>query len=279
MERVELEGGYLEVGDAQLWCGRRSGHGIPVVFVHGSLDDHRTWERCLAHLPLDVPAVAYDRRGHTRSTAPDRQGVIGEDVADLVAVLADVGVPAVVVGHSYGATVALLAALEHLEHVAAVVAYEPPIFGVLRGRPEYADLIAGVTASMAAAAELIAGGQAEAGVQLFVEEVAFGPGAWERVFTADTRAVMVANAGTWLDQYRDPQRLALAPDRLGTARCPVAITSGTNSLPAFGASLDLALAAVPTVERRTIVGAAHAAPHTHPGELVDLVLEVRARLS
>ena len=39
----------------------------------------------------------------------------------------------------------------------------------------------------------------------FVEEVAFGPGAWENELPAETQAVFVQNAPTYLDELQDPE--------------------------------------------------------------------------
>ncbi len=219
----------LDVGDSILYVLDRPGEGVPIVFVHGSWDDHRSWTACVDQLAERHRVVSYDRRGHTASTAPARQGSIADDVTDLVAVLHHVGSPAVLVGHSYGATVCLLTALDHSELILGAVVHEPPLFATLKGLPQHEMLLATASAAMADAAELIEAGHLEEGARLFVEEVAFGPGCWENTFDEAHRAAMIANAHTWLDQYRDPDRLALSPARLADAERPLLITRGTAS--------------------------------------------------
>ena len=125
-EQVVLNGVVLLV--------ERAGAGEPtVVFVHGSWDDHRTWNRVAS--AVDGTAVSYDRRGHSGSRQPLDQGGIDEDVDDLVALVEwlDHG-PVAVVGHSYGATGSLLVACRRPDLVHHVVVHEPPLMP-RSGRP------------------------------------------------------------------------------------------------------------------------------------------------
>jgi pimeloyl-ACP methyl ester carboxylesterase len=94
-----------------------------VVLVHGTLDDSGSWRRVLDRLG-DWHLTTYDRRGWGRSASAGPAGLAG-DVVDLIGLLPDE--PAILCGHSFGATVALAAAAEAPERVRAVVAYEPPL--------------------------------------------------------------------------------------------------------------------------------------------------------
>ena len=264
---------FLDVQGATLYVDDRPGNGVPIVFVHGSWDDHRSWSPCAEQLAARHRIVSYDRRGHSASTAPERQGSIIEDVADLVAILEHVGTPSVLVGHSYGATVCILTTLDHPQLVIGAVVHEPPLFAVLKRDKQNAALLESVGASMAEAARLIELGHGEDGARTFVDDVAFGPGSWENTFNDDQRATMVANAGTWLDQYRDPDRLALSPTRLAEADRPLLITRGTQSPAIYGPSLDIALAGAPNVACSYIDGAGHAAPLTHPDDLARVITD------
>jgi pimeloyl-ACP methyl ester carboxylesterase len=87
---VTVESATLHLADASLYFERR-GSGPPLVVVHGSWDDHRTWDGVVGELSGSFTTVAYDRRGHGRSSAPPGQGRIGEDVADLAAVIDGLG--------------------------------------------------------------------------------------------------------------------------------------------------------------------------------------------
>jgi pimeloyl-ACP methyl ester carboxylesterase len=241
-----------------------------VVLVHGSWDSHRTWDRIVTEIRGST--VRYDRRGHSLSRQPLGQGSIDEDVEDLAALIGWVGRgPVAVVGHSYGATVALLLACRHPGLVHHVVAHEPPLFAVLRGHPEHEARLGEVMDAMRQVADLIEQGAAERAAPLFVERVGFGPGVWEGVFSDEDRSVMVSNADTWLDQYRDPQRLALSIEQLASMSTPVLFTRGTISPELYGAALDVVLAGAPRIASATIAGCGHAVAHTHPGQLAAIV--------
>jgi thioesterase domain-containing protein len=85
--------------------GEPDAAGLPsVVLVHGSLDRGASFARVVRRLE-GLHVVTYDRRGyhHSRDMALARS--LGAHVADLVA-LVGAG-PVVVVGHSYGAVIAL----------------------------------------------------------------------------------------------------------------------------------------------------------------------------
>jgi 3-oxoadipate enol-lactonase len=87
-----------------------SGHGIPVVFIHGFPFSHRMWEPQLLALPDYFRKIAYDVRGHGESYIGDGQYSIEFFVDDLIALLDHLGIEkAVVCGLSMGGYIALRA--------------------------------------------------------------------------------------------------------------------------------------------------------------------------
>ncbi len=125
--RAPVAGG-LDVtlpGDGvRLAATRWPGAGPPVVLLHGLASQRHHWDLVVPHL-VGLPLLALDQRGHGDSEQPDT----GYDHA---AVAADVGTAldalgwsrAVVVGHSWGASVAMTFAAAHPERVLAVVAVD-----------------------------------------------------------------------------------------------------------------------------------------------------------
>lgn len=123
-------------------CGRRYrygegmhvyqwGHGPRVVLVHGGvLGGRETWR---AQRPLTErwTLLAPDRPGHGRS-APARQDFETE-AAQLAEQLLDE--PSHLVGLSYGAIVAMFAAVRRPENVRSLTVVEPPASAVARGVP------------------------------------------------------------------------------------------------------------------------------------------------
>ncbi len=96
-----------------------------MVLVHGGRDHGRSWDRIARAFTDDYHVVALDLRGHGDSD-PTPGGNYGlPDIAlDVVRVIEATGSPAIVVGHSYGGSVSLVAAGTFPEHFRALVALE-----------------------------------------------------------------------------------------------------------------------------------------------------------
>ncbi len=105
----------------------RQGEGPALVLVHGSLIDHSEWEFVLPLLAAHFQVYAIDRRGHGASDAYRPDHTLEREVQDLVEFVDALGKPAHVVGHSYGARLALHAALR-LPLLHKMVLYEPSSF-------------------------------------------------------------------------------------------------------------------------------------------------------
>jgi pimeloyl-ACP methyl ester carboxylesterase len=112
-----------------------AGPGPTVVFLHGLVVDNLSSFYC----PLAVPVaraghevVLYDLRGHGMSERPPTGYDTRTAVADLVALLAALGLarrPVHLVGNSYGGTLALHTALARPDLVAGLTLLEPPLSG------------------------------------------------------------------------------------------------------------------------------------------------------
>lgn len=102
-------------GPAGVLAAVDAGAGAPaVVLVHGLAGTSAWWHATTAHLADRHRVLAPDLRGHGGSAAPaDRDYGMAAHVADLTALLDALPLERVVlVGHSFGASVALAAAAE-----------------------------------------------------------------------------------------------------------------------------------------------------------------------
>jgi pimeloyl-ACP methyl ester carboxylesterase len=108
------------------------GSGPDVVLVHGALGDRRQWDPIAAALAPRFRTHAVSRRHHWPGPMP----AAGERYTyelhrdDVLALIDRLGGPVDLVGHSYGAGVVLLAALEAPERVRSLTLIEPA-FGSL----------------------------------------------------------------------------------------------------------------------------------------------------
>jgi pimeloyl-ACP methyl ester carboxylesterase len=109
---------------------QQAGAGPDVVLLHHAIGSVRSWRKQLPALAGQFRATAYDRPGFGRSNWLDVWPVdyLDQDVADLIALLDALDIArAALVGHSDGATIALLAAARHPQRVTKVLAESPHV--------------------------------------------------------------------------------------------------------------------------------------------------------
>ena len=102
------------------------GDGEPILLIHPAGSTASTWGSVTTELARIGRVIAYDRRGNARSGGEPVRSV-STHTADAAALLEYVGAPpAVVVGTSAGATIAIDLAVRRPDLVRAVVAHEAP---------------------------------------------------------------------------------------------------------------------------------------------------------
>jgi pimeloyl-ACP methyl ester carboxylesterase len=263
--RFDLEGGTTEVVV--------SGDG-PTLLLLPSLPGHKeTWLRALPLLARRHRVVTADLRVRFEG-APEWRTL----VADLERVThAYAPGPAVVVGHSLGAALALRWALAHPERVSALVlssgfARVGGSRGALLKRWVEQPLVLATQRWLPAAAGLAV---ARAGV---------AHGWWvydPRCDDAVLGLVRHAVAGLPLADALGMVRLAFAHDlRADLARiaAPTLVTVGTRETAwMWTAAMELA-ARIPRAERRALEGVGHLHPLSAPDRLVDTAEDWLARL-
>jgi pimeloyl-ACP methyl ester carboxylesterase len=248
------------------------GGGEPLVLVHGSWVDATRWRFVVPGLAESFRVLVYDRRGHSRSERPDGPGSVDEDGDDLAALLVTLDLaPAHVVTNSYGGNIALRLATRRPEIFRSLSCHEPPLWSLLEGDPDRQEILQHGARSLDAVGRRIADGDHEGAARQFVEEVAFGPGAWENELPPETRAIFVHNAPTYLDELQDPKQLRIDEDALSHLELSVRLTQGSESPPTFPAVIDRLIELIPHASRETIDGAGHVPQLTHRERYVEVV--------
>ncbi len=112
---------------------RVSGDGPPVLLIHGAFGVLEVWGDAQDALAASHRVISYDRRGHGRSpNGTSDMRVHARDAARLIEHVA--AGPAIVVGWSGGAAVAMELIRTHPEQVKAAVLLEP-VFHLPRRQP------------------------------------------------------------------------------------------------------------------------------------------------
>jgi pimeloyl-ACP methyl ester carboxylesterase len=228
------------------------GHGPPLVLVHGSFSDHRSnWDlvRPLLAERLTVHALARRGRGATSAT---KGHTLEDEGRDVVALLDAIETPALVVGHSYGAHVALVAASLAPCRVRRLVLYEPP-----QTRLASPDAVRPLEA-------LAARGAWDAfSVAFFRDVLAMPPDEVAALRASEVWPSIVADARASLGDVRALARFDFRPERLRDLHVPVLLQVGSES-PRELFVTDALAAVLPDVRIDELHGQAHEGMNTSP---------------
>lgn len=231
-----------------------------LLFVHAGVATRAMWDPQFADLAADHHVIRYDTRGYGESPGTDD---VFADHLDLIAVLDAVGVTrATLIGASRGGRIALDAALDAPDRVAALVTVGSTPGGQAEGEPT--ELERELAAAMEAASEA---GQYETLVEL---EVAY----WDLGPTRDVddvdpaflaRAIELnVGAAHWdfagLDQPLEPA----AVSRLHELDIPVLVVVGDHDESDSRAGYDLLMAGLPRAEGFRFPDSAHLPSVEHP---------------
>jgi pimeloyl-ACP methyl ester carboxylesterase len=224
----------------------RLGEGPPVLFVHGDIvGPSLTWRK-QRELGERWALVIPSRPGFGNSPALERNDFQVE--APMFAEL--LGDGAHLVGHSYGAVIALLAAAERPEAVRSLTVSEPGCLRVAEGTPVVDEMIAN--------GELLFHNAASIPSEEFLR--LFRGGAGSAYETPGELPDELLRGVELLKRERPSWEAEIPLERLATADFPVLVASGDHSV-AFEAVCD-SLAASLSAERAVIPGRGHTVPST-----------------
>jgi len=252
---------------------REAGSGPGVLCLHSNASSSSQWRALMERLAPAFHVLATDGYGAGQGPAWPQDRPIG--LADEAALLAPAferagSEPVALVGHSYGAAVALVAASARPERIAALVLYEPTLFSLLdaeRPPPNEAD---GIRAAVAGSVAALASGDSAEAARCFIDYW-MGAGSFDRMPPARQAPIQaaVANVAHWARALLGEQT-PLAT--LRTLRMPLLLLRGSAS-PASSLGVARLLAdALPHAEVTAFEGLGHMGPVTHP-EVVNEAIE------
>lgn len=231
--------------------------------IHGSAADHTTWSIQLAGtLATQVRLIAYDRRADAPS--------VEAHADDAVAQLADDLEPAVVVGSSFGAVVALDAIRRYPARFRGAVLIEPPMAASEEALAVNREFFAAFDRTVETA-----GGPAAA--ELFLRTV-LGDAIYERM----PRAYQERAQAKWAAIRADSHALLTYKPRyaeLSAVAVPVLLLGGERSAAYFRPTLETLLGALPHARLELIAGAGHMLHAEAHRRFTEVVLAFTASLA
>ena len=239
------------------------------LMIHCSLAHCGSWGRLAGGLSGALTMTAFDLPGHGRSADWDGQQEIQGLSTRIAAAFLDG--PADVIGHSFGATVALRLAVERPALVRSLVLIEPVFFAV--ARQDWPGPGAAPGAHPAAFDAAMAAGDRRRAAREFTR--VWGDGTpWDALPEAQKRMmaerVHLVEAGS--DALFHDVGGMLAPGVLEALRAPALLIEGSASPPVIAAINDGLAARLPRVARTVIMGAGHMVPMTHAAQLAPEIL-------
>ncbi len=251
------------------------GSGPPVVLVHGSLGDFRTWWGQIGPLSTRYHVIAYSRRYHYPNEwvgdGSDYSAALHAD--DLSALIRSLRLGRVhVVAASFGAYTALVFAVRHPELVRTLVLGEPPLLPWLRWSPEGRRLLDTFLAEVwEPAKRAFRRWDLAEGVKLFVDGV-LGPGAFDRL-SSTARQMLLDNAREMQAEAMAAEYFTpLSCEDVGLITAPVLLLTGERSPKLFHKITDELERCVAHVERAVIKGASHGMHGDNPQVYTQAVL-------
>lgn len=242
--------------------------------IHCTLGHSGAWRGVAAALKEDLSLLAFDLPSHGKSGVWDRSGNIHDVATDMARGLIDA--PMDLIGHSFGATVALRIAIESPELVRSLTMIEPVYFAAaIADDPAIWEDYKRENAALDAA---FASGDEREAARVFNRD--WGDGTpWdtlpERMRDHMTRLVHYVPASSAF-LHHDSAGL-LKPGMFDRATMPALLIEGDQSPPMSAKVATSIEKRLPNVTREIIAGAGHMAPVTHPVEVAGPIRALIAR--
>lgn len=259
-----------EAAPFRVW---NKGGARPVLALHCSLAHAGAWSGLVDRLS-GVTVTALDQPGHGRAMdwdgVTDLHGQTTRISIEMAQSLAG-GAPIDVMGHSFGATIALRIALERPDLVRSLVLIEPPLFAAAQagGDAAFAPFRIGHLRVAAALAE----GRREDAAAMFHGQwgngVAFADLAPRQQHYMIDRIHLIAAQNPYLLEDSAGLLRYMGLESIGV---PVLMVEGSAS-PAIVAAVQNELARrLPQVARLVVPGAGHMVPISHPDAVAKAVM-------
>lgn len=211
------------------------GTGAPVVFVHGSLSDYRSWEHQQKALGHEFRFIALNLRYHGMEEWPDEGTAysVTDHAGQVMDFIRALNVGKVhLVGHSYGAEVAMYVALQAQELLSGVVFHEPPGDFLVTG-PDAPAILEERARLFAPAKDAANAGRLEEAARLLITAVMnHGPEVWDKA-SDSSRSIILDNARTLPLLFSAAPPPPLSCSQFKQLHVPVLVINGEKTMPYF----------------------------------------------
>ena len=245
------------------------GEGVPILLIPPAGATASTWGSATEQLARVGRVITYDRRGYARSGGETARSM-STHTADAAALLESLRAkPAVVVGTSAGAAIAVDLAVRRPHLVRVVIAHEFP-WRFTRHLPTASQ----VSALAKIGSLALRGRDSDAAETLLRSAYTYrdGGSAWD-AFPEEWRRVGRENARAALADFRNSIGVYPSANDLATVAVPVVCSYGARSPDSMSRLVRSLAAAIPTARTHRIDGAGHAAPFDATANFVKVIAD------
>jgi non-heme chloroperoxidase len=252
-----------------------------VVFVHGSLNDYRSWTRQFETFAARYRVVTYSRRNHFPNKWKEYPAdySIRTERDDLVGFIRAVGLqtPIHVVGSSYGAFIAALVGSDYPELVRSLVLGEPPILSLLSEHSFANEKPDGGFEEKLADKVLapLRNEDYETAAMGFIDTID-GEGSFDRL-PSRTRRMMLENSRSLVAELSTPKRDYFSVDDAKKVTSPTLLVRGQNTSQVYQTIVSSMARAIPHATIATIAESSHTPFITNPKVYNRVVLDFLSR--
>jgi pimeloyl-ACP methyl ester carboxylesterase len=250
---------------------RRTGSGPTVVCFHCNASSSAQWRGLMDQLAPAFTVHAPDSYGAGKSPEwpSDRTITLDDEVRLVENLILEAPDKPVLVGHSYGAAIALMAALRHPQKVRALALYEPTLFALEEAAVPSPNGVEGIRLAVALAGQALDAGDADSAARHFID-FWMGAGSWAATPAERKPAIekSVSNVRRWGHALMtEPTPLAA----FSALTMPVLYMIGRRSPESAQAVARRLVPALQRVTVQTLEDLGHMAPVTH-AETVNAVI-------
>ncbi len=251
---------------------RESGTGPTVVCIHANASSSSQWRPLMERLCLSYRVIAPDTHGAGKGPPwpANKKITLDDEVALLDSIFKSSDAQITLVGHSYGAAVALIAAIRNPFKVNALVLYEPTLFSLIDAATPPPNDVDGIREAVRLATNALAAGNRGEAAEIFID-FWMGLGTWRAKPEAQRATIepSICNVAGWANALFTEATPLSAFKALDI---PVLLMQGSESPESGIAVANLLAQEMSQVNAIRLDGLGHMGPLTHP-QIVNAEIE------
>ena len=257
---------------------RQAGTGPTVVCLHSNASSSAQWRGLMEQLSPAFTVLAPDSYGAGKSPEwpSDRTIALDDEVQLLEPLILGAPDRLVLVGHSYGAAVAMITALRFPEKIRAIVVYEPTLFVLEEAAARRPNGVDGIRNAVEFAGHALDSGDTDAAACHFID-FWMGTGSWASTPSERKPAITksIVNVRRWRHALMtEPTPLAA----FAALTMPVLYMTGGRSPESAHAVARRLVPVLPRVTEMNFNDLGHMAPVTHPETVNAAIVDFLKKL-